>query len=71
MDNEGADLQWANTNISILKLVYTICETMYYLSKLFTFKLAGQFRFNLWLKKVSEYDQEIPQSHTADQPVAA
>ena len=22
------------------------------------------------LKKVSEYDQEIPQSHTADQPTA-
>ena len=22
------------------------------------------------LKKVSEYDQEIPQSHTADQPMA-
>ena len=24
----------------------------------------------LWHQKVSEYDQEIPQSHTADQPTA-
>ena len=26
------------------------------------------FRESETLKKVSEYDQEIPQSHTADQP---
>ena len=26
---------------------------------------------NLWFKKVSVYDQEIPQSHTADQPTAS
>ena len=29
------------------------------------------FMFNSYLNEKSEYDQEIPQSHTADQPTAS
>ena len=41
---------------------------MIYNKPLFIKRLA--YKGNLVVKKVSEYDQEIQQSHTADQPTA-
>ena len=50
--------------ISLVKLFRLNIWTEY-------FSCESSFQVDLFLKKASEYDQEIPQSHTVDQPTAS
>ena len=50
------------TYVTIFRIVYTYLNSIYYTSYVF---------FLYHFKKASEYYQEIPQLHTADQPTAS
>ena len=59
-------------NVFYLFFSIICCQFMLELPHWGNFNMYQQHMFNglenLHIKKVSEYDQEIPQSHTADQP---
>ena len=61
--NRSVTLKW-------FKVLTPVEYHMKYLHVMIEFQIHSLIVGDLINKKVSEYDQEIPQSHTADQPTA-
>ena len=63
--NQGV---WRSTMFSIVLVKRKLLvKSVYFYSILYSYRITLVLSFN---KKVSEYDQELPQSHTAVQPTA-